>query len=77
MSEERKALLEQAKAEGLTPLAVVRRIKADGLVEAGKEFNVAVELKAAYGLSTQQLHDVVGWLRGLVSDEVLESALES
>lgn len=75
MSDERKALLEQAVAEGLAPLAVVRKIKEGGLVEAGKEFNVAVELKAAYGLTTQQLHDVVGWLRGVVSDDVLESAL--
>lgn len=76
MSDARKAFLDQAKAEGLAPLAAVRRIKEDGLVETGKEFNVAVELKASYGLTTQQLHDVVGWLRGLVSDEVLETSLK-
>jgi len=75
MMDDRKVFLREASEQGVQPLVAVRKIKRDGLFEAGKEFNVAIDLKAAFGLSPHQLHDVVGWLKGLVSDEVIEHSL--
>lgn len=75
MDTERAALLEQAKQEGLPLLTVVHRIKEAGLFEPGKEFNVAVDLKSALGLTTFQLHDIVAWLRGAMTDDQLERSL--
>jgi hypothetical protein len=77
MMDDRLAFLREAKEQGVQPLIVVRKIKQDGLFEKGKEFNVAVDLKAIFGLTAHQLHDVVGWLRGVIADEVLENSLVS
>ncbi|MDL2074996.1 hypothetical protein QNN03_00925 [Streptomyces sp. GXMU-J15] len=75
MSNDRKAFLIEAKEQGCPALSAVRQVRDDGLWEAGKEFNVAVDLKAVYGLTPHQLHDVVAWLRGIASDEELENSL--
>ncbi|GAA1722922.1 hypothetical protein [Fodinicola feengrottensis] len=73
--DDRLAFLREAKEQGVAPLTAVRKIKHDGLFEMGKEFSVAVDLKSTFGLATHQLHDVVGWLKGVVSDEILEDSL--
>lgn len=75
MDRERMIFLQEVKGEGWHPLAAVRRIREDSLFETGKEFNVAVDLKSVFGLTARQLHDVVGWLKGAVSDDVLERSL--
>jgi hypothetical protein len=72
---ERLELLREAKGSGQTLLDAVRRVKDADLREVGKEFNVAVDLKEVYGLPVRQLADIVGWLRGVVSDEELENSL--
>lgn len=72
---ERLELLREAKVSGQTPLEAVRRVKNADLLEVGNEFNVAVDLKEVYGLQVRQLADIVGWLRGVVSDEELENSL--
>ncbi|MEV6738567.1 hypothetical protein AB0N14_17210 [Streptomyces sp. NPDC051104] len=69
------ALLEEARRQGCLPLTAVHKVRDEGLFETGKEFNVAIDSKAVYGLTTHQLHDIVGWLRGVVSDEDLENSL--
>ncbi|MEW2631541.1 hypothetical protein AB0903_07755 [Streptomyces sp. NPDC048389] len=58
-------------------MVAVREVRDEGLFEAGKEFNVALDSKAVYHLTTRQLHDVVGWLRGVVPDQVLEDSLRA
>ncbi|MBY8885850.1 hypothetical protein K7472_13440 [Streptomyces sp. PTM05] len=65
-------LLGKAKEQDCPPLVAIRKIREAGLFEVGREFNIAVDLKTVYGLTPQQLHDVVGWFRGVVSDEDLE-----
>lgn len=74
---ERLELLREAKESGYTPLEAVRRVKDADLLEVGKEFNVAVDLKEVYGLQVRQLAEIVEWFRGLVSDEELENSLAS
>lgn len=69
MTSERLKLLRDSKEGGQSPLEAVRRVRNSGLLETGKEFNVAVDLKEVYGLPVRQLADIVGWLRGTVSDE--------
>lgn len=75
MNNERIGFLREARRQGCPPLTAVHKVRDEGLFEVGKEFNVAIDLKAVYGLTVHQLHDVVGWLRGLVSDQDLENSL--
>ena len=63
------------KSAGKSPFRAVLEIKAEELALPGKEFDVAVALKRSYGLSVIQLHDVVAWLKGRMSNEDLERAL--
>ncbi|MEU2657251.1 hypothetical protein ABZ615_18230 [Streptomyces sp. NPDC007325] len=70
-------ILKEAQEQGYSALTAVHKVKSEGLFEAGKEFNVAFDLKAVYGLTVFQLHDIVGWLRGMVSDEDLNRSLSS
>ncbi|MBS2965232.1 hypothetical protein KGA66_19440 [Actinocrinis puniceicyclus] len=76
MDTERISALEAAKAEGRSPFVAVRMIRDSRLFEAGKEFNIAMDMRKVYGLTTRQLHDIVAWFKGFASDEELKDSLE-
>lgn len=60
---------------GISPVDAVLRIKEDQLCRVGEEFDLAVGLKKEYGLTVIQIHEVIGWLRGVRSMEDLRTAL--
>lgn len=67
----------EMRRENVDPLAAVIRLKREGMISPGREFNVANALKRHYGLSVVQLHEIVGWLRGERDLEEVKKALQA
>ncbi|WP_433064882.1 hypothetical protein [Dactylosporangium sp. CS-033363] len=61
--------------DGVDAIDAVVRLKEEALVPAGREFVAAQALRASYGLSVIQLHEVVGWLKGERTIDHLREAL--